>query len=80
MHIASLPAAWEAMTIEELEDALRESVIKATEADNREDNAMLIVIDEYFAKCLEPEDEADRRCDLMVLLSSLLEHQALVSC
>jgi hypothetical protein len=80
MHIASLPAAWEAMTIEELEDALRESVIKATEADNREDNAMLVVIDEYFAKCLEPEDEASRRRDLMVLLSSLLEHQPLVSC
>ena len=80
MHIASLPAAWVSMTVEELEDALRELVIKATETDNGEDNAMLVLIDEYFAICLEPEDEAARRRDLMVLLSSLLEHQPLVSC
>jgi hypothetical protein len=80
MHIASFPAAWAAMTVEELEDALRSAVIKATEADNGEDNVMLALIDEYFAACLEPEDEAERRRDLMVLLSSLLEHQALVSC
>ena len=80
MLIASLPAAWAAMTVEELEDALREAVVAATEADNGEDNAMLVLIDEYFAICLEPEDEAARRRDLMVLLSSLLEHQPLVSC
>ena len=80
MHIASFPTAWAAMTVEELEDALREAVIKSTEAENSEHNAMLALIDEYFATCLEPEDEADRRRDLMVLLSSLLERQALVSC
>jgi hypothetical protein len=80
MHIASLPAAWVSMTVEELEDALRELVIKASETDNGEDNAMLVLIDEYFAICLEPEDEAARRRDLTVLLSSLLEHQPLVSC
>jgi hypothetical protein len=80
MHIASLPAVWAAMTVEELEDALREAVIKATDTDNGEDNAMLVLIDEYFAICLEPEDAAARRRDLMVLLSSLLEHQPLVSC
>ena len=45
MHIASLPAAWAAMTVEELEDALREAVIKATDTDNGEDNAMLVLID-----------------------------------
>jgi hypothetical protein len=80
MHIASLPAAWEAMTVDELEDALQEEVTKATEADNDEENAILVLIDEYFATCLEPEDEAERRLDLMVLLSSLLEHQALARC
>lgn len=80
MHTASLPAAWAAMTVEEFEDELREAVIKATQADDGEDNAMLVLIDEYFAICLEPEDEAARRHDLMVLLSSLLEHQPLVSC
>ena len=80
MHIASLPAAWAAMTDEALEDAVREAVIKATQAYNGEDNAVLVLIDEYFAICLEPEDEAARRRDLMVLLSSLLEHQPLVSC
>ena len=80
MHIASVPAAWAAMTVDELEDALREAVTKATESDSGEENAMLVLIDEYFATCLEPEDEAERRRDLMVLLSSLLERQPLVSC
>ena len=80
MHIASLPAAWAAMTAEELEDALREAVITATAVDNGENNAMLVVIDEYFAKCLDPEDEAAQRRDLMVLLSGMLERQPLVSC
>ena len=68
------------MTVEALEDALREAVIKATQAYNGEDNAVLVLIDEYFAIGLEPEDEAARRRDLMVLFSSLLEHQPLVSC
>jgi len=80
MHIASLQAALATMTAEELEDALREAVIEASEADKDGDNAMLVLIDEYFSISLEPENEAARRRDMMVLLSRLLEHQPLVSC
>lgn len=76
MTIATLPAAWAAMTVEELEDALLDAVTKATEADSNEDNAMLVLIDEYFAICLEPEDVAARRRDLAVLLANLLEVQS----
>ena len=79
MHIARLPAAWATMTADELEEALTEAVVKATAADNRNDNVMLVVVDGYFAECPEPADEAERRRDLLVLLSGLLEHP-FVSC